>query len=222
MCQEKLGKICNICQEWYPASDEFWQKEKLGRLGYRPACKFCEQKIRKGLLVRINTHSRKNGLKRCCKCDQYFPATIEYFHPKQYSRPEILKSLCRDCERNESRERARNTHGYKPRESIRENGLKRCSYCRKWKPANSQNYYNSASSIDGLSYACKHCHSRITRNWQARNKQKMLEATRRWRNRNPEKKRLSNKLSRIRNSDKVREAYKRWVKNNPERIKANY
>lgn len=94
------SKICTRCRREFPATSQYWAREKIGKYGFRSQCKECcaakyiEKQIAKGKTVRPK---RSNGnMKQCSKCDVWLPATIKYFKPVSHHK-DGLSSHCLNC-----------------------------------------------------------------------------------------------------------------------------
>src|SRR6266704_1084522 len=79
-------KRCTSCKNFFPATPEFFHRDKRGKYGLWSKCKVCRSKPRDVL----------EGYKRCTACKHVFPATIEFFsHDKEGKCG--LKAKCKAC-----------------------------------------------------------------------------------------------------------------------------
>lgn len=138
-------------------------------------------------------------LKRCTKCRQEFPATLEYFykHSKSKSR---LHPWCKSCVKR-----------LKPREVL-PSGTKRCPSCKGLFSASSEFFVRDNTRSDGLGTYCKTCsrakerqhrNPEKARRWRKEHPAEMLKFNQRWRSKNAESVRASGR----KNANK-RRAYK--------------
>lgn len=96
-------KRCTVCGETFPVTTEWFYKLKKGKYGLHPSCKKCHS-IKYGHKPKVDLHL-PYGVKRCTKCGQDYPATIENFsrEPKgTYG----LRSICKICVREYNHQRS--------------------------------------------------------------------------------------------------------------------
>ena len=117
-------------------------------------------------------------MKRCTKCNEEFPATLEYFH-RNRSRPDGLHSYCKRC--NNATAGAWNKQypgwaAFKTREYQKNNrairvamerlgrelvlgrpGEYRCPKCDEKKPRTEEYFARNLSLADGLNCWCRAC-----------------------------------------------------------------
>ncbi len=168
-------------------------------------------------------------LKRCNKCGNDFPATLEYFH-KDRDKPDGLATFCKECKRLANR-------GYKPllpRLPDPRSGYKYCAKCKEEKPATREYFSPGKRMKSGLKSWCKLCEAESTRESRAanpererekqqafrdRNRNRLLEKGRKWRDENRD---LFNAKARQRYADNKERELKRtkdWQAANPEKVK---
>src|SRR5437899_8016758 len=100
-------------------------------------------------------------LKRCTKCPQELPATLEFF--TAYSKGKYgLNSACKDCSNRKQRERTAQKRQGPPLRKIPEKreGLRFCSTCEDWKPATQEYFHAASRGLYGLEQRCKECSSK--------------------------------------------------------------
>jgi hypothetical protein len=85
-----LTKICSRCGRELPATNEYFYRNKYGKLGLRGDCKEC----RRNGFKRIN----RPGFKICSKCLKEKPSTAEFFRRYKTGR-RSLRSECKMCEK---------------------------------------------------------------------------------------------------------------------------
>lgn len=111
-------KTCSKCKRDYPSTPEYFFYDMNGNDGLGWRCKLCLRGYQ------YDRHGRPNkpkyqppkaheGYKYCPRCEQQFPATLEYFSKHKRSKGGI-GSFCRDCKLKYTREhRAKNIERYK-------------------------------------------------------------------------------------------------------------
>lgn len=95
--------------------------------------------------------------KRCTKCKQSKPATLEYFSANK-TRPDGLQHRCKEC----VKAAWKLAHPKTPKPPKKQNapeGYKRCISCKQVKPATEEYFYVCKSQADLLDYYCKDCKS---------------------------------------------------------------
>lgn len=107
-------KRCTKCGEEKPATLEFFGKNTQGKNGLDPRCRMClrinSENARRKNGIQKRTPPRyagENGQRRCTKCLNQYPPTLEYFHQHR-GFPNNLDLWCRECKRTSERDRARN------------------------------------------------------------------------------------------------------------------
>lgn len=92
-----LTKICNVCGDEFPATLEYFQRDRVGKYGLYFRCKECCSLLSKKLMI-IVKHNPKNGFKICSKCERELLATAEYFYRHKDGKYG-LTSICKECMR---------------------------------------------------------------------------------------------------------------------------
>jgi hypothetical protein len=88
-----LEKRCSKCRRFFPATLEFFNKDKKHTDGLRSDCKEC----RKSPNQRPQYHLRNaEGLKQCSRCKEWKPPTTDYYHHNKEAKDGFL-SKCKDC-----------------------------------------------------------------------------------------------------------------------------
>ena len=164
-----VTQVCSVCGKEFPATEEYFYKNKTGKYGLRSICKECCSNKQRAKNKPANTD--KSILQRCTSCGKRLPATQEYFY-KNKTGKYGLSSYCKECsnrknwewrhkeelaqrqadlERHRKKmdeEKARKIEARKP--LVAE---KTCSKCGKTKPASE--FHANARSKDHLSSQCK-------------------------------------------------------------------
>lgn len=95
-------KVCaGPCGRTLPATAEYFHRQKGCKYGLNPMCKVCRNQLhRKTQLL----EAAPEGCKRCTKCKEAFPATLEYFtHDKK--RKDGLFPWCKACSQEYDKKR---------------------------------------------------------------------------------------------------------------------
>jgi hypothetical protein len=95
--------------------------------------------------------------------------------------------------------------------------VKRCGACTEWRPLDQ--FSRDAARWDGLTSTCRTCFSKITKNYRAKNRDKVLEYGRRYAVENRARKSVARVDWRRRNPERDEETRRRYVENNRERIR---
>lgn len=107
MSNSTPSKHCSKCNTLYPATTQFFAKQKRGYYGLTAWCKACWRTIRKQDRIRrdmenfdfVAASKIAEGLKQCSQCNQWKPANTEHFYTDKRI-ASGLHSWCREC-RNE-------------------------------------------------------------------------------------------------------------------------
>lgn len=166
-----ITKVCTICGEEFPATVEYFHKQKGGKYGLMGECRECHKNRNRAKNNPINTDP--SILQRCTKCGKRLPATTEYFYKSKTGKYGLM-AICRECNsrrtweyrhkeelaqrqalleahrRKMDEEKARKIEARKP--LVAE---KTCSKCGKTKPASE--FHANARSKDHLASKCKEC-----------------------------------------------------------------
>ena len=166
-------KKCTTCGREYPATVEYFHKEKGGKYGLRAECKFCiAEKRFEADNTPVNTNSSITRV--CSVCGKEFPATEEYFYKSNRSKYG-LRAECKKCYNN--KQRAKN-NTVNTDVSI----LQRCTKCGRRLPATKEFFYKHNGGKYGLMTICKECYNRKSWEWHHKEelaqRQALLEAHR--------------------------------------------
>ena len=172
-----ITKVCTKCGREFPATLEYFHKNKCGEYGLHAQCKECKNNKKRTRNNPPNTNS--SILQRCTKCGKRLPATTEYFY-KQKAGKYGLANECKECSNHRGwewrhreelaqrqalleahrkkmdEEKARKIEARKP--LVAE---KTCSKCGKTKPASE--FHANASTKDHLSSYCKDCNNKAAK-----------------------------------------------------------
>lgn len=94
-----------------------------------------------------------------------------------------------------------------------------CTKCGEEKPETAEYFYRNKKCRGGLHTACKVCHNKKTRKWQAENPEKVRERNRIYYAKNSEKVKGAVRRYRAENPERVREIQRRWYAENPEKAR---
>lgn len=101
-------KTCSKCNKEYPATTEYFYKNKASKDGLHCYCKNCQKEYdsnRPRLIQSKELQEQKQktkselktkNLKLCPKCNNIFPATLEYFYSNK-SQEDGLSFWCKHC-----------------------------------------------------------------------------------------------------------------------------
>jgi hypothetical protein len=92
--KQSHNERCSICQQWFPATQEFFSPNGDNKLYSR--CKSCRNAIRKGELVLLDFKCHED-FKRCSKCRKCKRIDKELFGFDTRC-SDGLKSICKECE----------------------------------------------------------------------------------------------------------------------------
>lgn len=94
-------KACSKCGCVYPATVEYFTKHSRNKSGIASVCRSCA-KILHTAINRRNGHKPKNyglvenGQRRCTKCHEWKPDTLEYYYADK-SKPSGKNPVCKKC-----------------------------------------------------------------------------------------------------------------------------
>lgn len=213
------SRVCPTCKEEYPLSKAYWHKDKYREDGLTLHCKFCRRKNGR----RYHKYGRTQPIKQtadgrlCPTCGLRYPATEEHWHSDR-SDVSGWGWECKPCS-NKRQTKARRESGIPEQESIRKDGLKRCSgKCKQWKPATMDYFSFDKSTIDKLNYVCRKCNQKKMANYWQDNREELLENQRRRYKENKEEILFKQKLYYEDNKDWLLEQQNQYYHNNKEWI----
>jgi hypothetical protein len=208
-------KRCSKCKEVKPYSE--FHRAASSKDGYRSNCKQCVIEA----TGRAYTPKEivPEGLKRCSKCRELYPATDEYFK-KASKRKSGLDSRCKscaaECTRNwyadtieERREYNRKRYWADPetqrilsRQWYRQNKKRHRAQSIQWREANRER----ARELERQRYlANRQAYIEKSRQWRKENYERYREYNQRWNESNPEKAAAIRKSVDIRRRARLRE-----------------
>jgi len=135
--QNVSQKQCKNCNQFFPATAEFFVTQREGRGGLRNTCKKCRQEKRR------KTERLPEGHKRCSKCKTLSPSTTEFFYV-QKSHGDGLTSHCKQCISP-------------PKQNTIPEGQKQCSKCKEIYLATAEYFQHDKRGRGGLRAFCKQC-----------------------------------------------------------------
>lgn len=147
-------KQCNICQEWFPATPDYFNRKSTGKDGFKCSCRRCASRNKD--TFSFLPEPIPDGFKRCSKCKAIKPMTNEFF-PVRSSIKSGFHAWCKICA---------NTYGADHHEKNKERISKRVNL----------HYANH-----------KEDKARYAKEYQAKNKEKIAEYGRQWAIKNREK-----------------------------------
>jgi len=143
-------------------------------------------------------------LKRCTKCGEEKPATLEFFHKKGNR----LRAVCKECR----------SQRIKPIKIPRD-GYKFCSKCGKELLATTDYFFRDNSHKDGLCTQCKDCRMPSSHKWQKENPEKAKKYWLEYRENNSEKYKQRRHRYWINNREKITAKNLKYSQEHPEKIK---
>lgn len=147
-------------------------------------------------------------LKRCTKCGQFFPATLEYFYRHDTCK-DHLRSCCKACNA---------LPGKRPRVKVNcPDGFKRCPKCDRILALSE--FHMDRQKAGGRAVYCKECVCASQKAHYAPEKAHLAYQMRYAKHKETIKAKA--KVYRRNNPAKVREAQKAWKRANPDRVRAN-
>lgn len=134
------SKQCKTCNKWFPATPEYFQRNRGMRDGLLLHCKSCCSTAKPKEII-------PDGFKKCSKCKELKPATNDFFttHGRDANN---LYSQCFECVHQTYRKK----HP-KPAMPVIPEGHKRCTKCQEVKPF--ADFYTNGKK--GPTAWCKHC-----------------------------------------------------------------
>ena len=113
--QNSTTKRCSMCGEDFPATPEFFYRNRADKTGYVSKCKNCHS-IASGYKSRRRSvdfavDGLPKGFKRCTKCEVVYPATAE-FYDRSIRGHYGLGSRCKECRKKYAQEHAVSIRDY--------------------------------------------------------------------------------------------------------------
>lgn len=138
---------CNICEEEYPLTSEYFNRGKGNRGGFLPTCKPCHAQLQATRVENMIKRNQEQGYevpatKVCSVCGTEYPATREHFYPRKEARDGLRKDCrkCFDAKQNEwkarNADRVKETSRAKTNRYRGRNRDKVLASTREWKAAN--------------------------------------------------------------------------------------
>lgn len=93
--------------------------------------------------------------KRCPKCEDWLPATTEYFAERRRGKDGFY-GWCKECSNADHAKRQR-SKGVKPLEIVRRDGMRKCPTCSEWKPLTVEHFTRNRAAADGFCNYCRCC-----------------------------------------------------------------
>lgn len=151
----------------------------------------------------IDESPKNNTLKRCTKCGELKPATLDNFQAQKTGKGG-LHSRCRVCLSDYAKQ-------------WRENNRDRCRENEKrWQEENRERFHANVKRWQ------KENPDRVreqARRWREKNAEWVLERTRRWREKNRDALRKRLRRWQLENPERCREISRRWVRLNPDKVR---
>lgn len=224
-------KICTKCNKEYPATDEYFYKNKYYPDGLARSCKQCDSnraKIARDIKnkekyksqAKLKAELKQRGTKICTKCSKELPANPEYFYRDARSE-DGLRCECKICQQAqyaiyyENKHREEKELKLKEQNVLKAEGMKICSKCNRKLPYDMFGYGGSDFNW------CNNCYKEYKKNYQELNKERKRLYDKQYRETHKEQGKLYRinnhekiKLYRLNNADKIKEYNKQRYENN--------
>lgn len=143
-------KLCPVCKEWKPYTEEHFGKNKNTKSGLMSNCKECNR-------AHVAKHHEEH------------PEIHQEWRENNRDRLRIL-----------ARQNYYKRTGGKPHQPKQIDGQRYCPACDKWKPATLEFWYQSSSGSNGLATYCIPCGLTKMKSSYERNKEARLRYIRQW------------------------------------------
>lgn len=142
--------FCPHCQEWKPATPQYFHRDRNSRSGLAGWCKRCKAERYGHRYV----PPAREGHKCCRRCDVELPATSEFFYLAQ-DRRDGFYPYCKPCVKLIQQEQKKRWQECRETSPITE---KTCCRCGEIKPVDE--FFRAQGISDGYSAACRLCLSK--------------------------------------------------------------
>ena len=134
-------KLCPDCSLLLPATSEYFARDKSKPDGWLRVCKACHNTRTRYLRVTLEERRAAYDptIRQCTRCQQTFPAALEFFYAARNNGPDALLAICKDCvaaSNRESRIRDPQKHREWNRKYTAANRDKRRKSNRDWRTRN--------------------------------------------------------------------------------------
>jgi hypothetical protein len=156
---------CPRCEEFWPATLEFWKKSFSRTDALTLLCRACLKEQAKGAITQLKPEAVS---KKCYCCDQTKLLTPDNWYRDATNR-NGFGSQCKLCVNARLAARRKNPGLVRPRKPIPNRRspkakLKRCNTCDTRKPLTQEYWYVSRTKSDGFMSNCKLCEAGFQRN----------------------------------------------------------
>lgn len=175
-------KWCKKCNRILPLDEIHFFHSKNSQDGLTSQCKECSgQNFGVFYVNLVYKNNIPDGHIMCTKCKEILPKTSYYFARTN----DNFHTTCKKCDSK------RKEYG-EPLE-IKEiiDGKLQCNVCEEWLPANNDFFHNDSTKKFGLTYTCKECSSKKSKEWTENNRDRVRKRNIKWRQ-NPENRRKNN------------------------------
>jgi len=161
-----LTKKCTGCGRELPADVYHFDRQKLGKYGFRSTCKECRGRSF-GVQQKNLVFKAREGYKICTSCDKELPANIYYFH-RDRKTSNGFQPKCKVCSGGK--------YGiHQPNKSIKTKpGFKVCVVCETEKLY--EEFSKLRESSDGYMSRCKDCDKKIREEYRSKPEIKVKRA----------------------------------------------
>lgn len=182
-------KRCTKCDQEFPATTEYFHKDKSKPDGLVLRCKSCVSSRGKHLRdTREERMAQRNApVKTCTICGKEFPATLEYFYADNRYDPAVLRSACKPCANKQSKDtRDQDKLRAYGKKWAEENREKRRKACREWRARN----LDTQRQKDRISKRNDPSRSAKWKAYRLKNQDKISRTQRKYKENNREKLRI--------------------------------
>lgn len=208
---------CKQCSEVHPATKEFYHIDKKSSLGIRTVCKKCcnkPEKLKKYVLI------EKVRVRKCTKCSNYYPATIDFFQWQSAGKYKTY-SQCKSCT-NKTEKVSIDNQEYYESLYLKQNEIiikteKECTLCKKIFLNTLEFFEPLKNKTDGLKTRCRECRKKSQQKYYENNFDEIKRKKKIYREENLEQHLEWDRIYRENNNDYIVE-YRKEYRKDPENI----
>lgn len=169
----KDNKTCSKCDQEFPLTEKFWQRNKKTKDGFSTRCKKCLNE-QQAIYIKANAERLKErptpptDKKACTKCEREFPLTGDFWH-KNKNTKDGFAARCKECRKKQSAiqykenvETIKEQHANyrkknKDRPAPNPNDKKTCTKCGRSIFLTEKFWHKNKTTKDGFVSQCKSC-----------------------------------------------------------------
>lgn len=149
--------------------------------------------------------------RRCSRCNQEFPATLEYFYQTKNTKLGLSRR-CKQCVKEAKKESRAANPSYAKEEYWRD--------VERSREKGRKTYWKDPEKSRQAKRDYRVAHPNTFRDWAARNAESLAKKKRQWRLDNPDKVKKHKSDSQKRNRPAANLRTKKWAEKNPEKVRA--